>query len=335
MSMNAIAINKYGDVDVLEKLTLPKPTPLPRDLIVQIKAASINPVDMKVRGGSKGSTASNRILGYDGSGIVTEVGSEVKNFKVGDEVYFAGVINRNGTNAEYTAVDERIVGRKPKKLSWEEAAAIPLTILTAWEGLIEGMGATPRDQPEAKPKTLLVIAGAGGVGSAVIELAKKILKLTVIATASRPESIDYCKKFGADHVINHKNDLKEELKKIGFEGVDYVFNCADADQYFDSAVAVINPLGKVCFITEAKQPHNIAPLMSKRGSLVYEFMFSRALYGNEPEKQGEILNKVADLLDSGVFQSRLTKTYNLWNDIKQAHKDVESGSLIGKVALTL
>jgi len=276
-----------------------------------------------------------RILGYDASGVVTQVGSATSKFKVGDEVYFAGVHNRQGSNAEFCAVDERLVGKKPKSLPHNLAAGMPLTGITAFEGLLEGLAIPERDKPEEKPKSILVVAGAGGVGAIVIQVAKKLLHLNVIATASRSETADFCKKMGADHIINHHHNLKEQINKLGLPGVDYVFNCYDADPVIEQLIDVINPLGKICLITETCKPVDISHLMAKRGSIVYEMMFTRATANIEPEKQGQILDKLADLLDAGVLQCHVNKTYNLWNDIKQAHLDMESGKTIGKIVLTL
>jgi len=268
----------------------------------------------------------------DGAGVVEEVGSEVKLFKVGDEVFFAGVINRNGTNAEYTAVDERIVGRKPKNFSWEQAAAVPLTGLTAWEGLECQLGIKPN--ADNSQKTILVIAGAGGVGSIVIPLAKKVFNLKVVATASRPETVEYSKKLGADVVVNHKEDILEQLKQNGISGVDYIFNTANNDENFDQIVPSLNTFGRIVAITGANKPINTAPLFGKCGSISYELMFTRGLTGVDIEKQHEILNNLADLVEKGIIPDRATTILSLPKDIVAAHNQQAKGDNIGKIVLT-
>jgi len=335
--MKAIGQSAFGGVEVLQLVEVPKPTPLPRDLLVRIKAVSSNPVDCKVRT-NYGAPSDKKfdpplILGWDAAGIVEEVGSEVKLFKVGDEVFFAGVVNKNGANAQYTIVDERIVGHKPKKFTWEQAAAVPLTGLTAYEGLAEQLGITP--QVEQSKKTILVVGAAGGVGSIVVQLSKKVFNLTVIGTASRPESVEFVKTQGADHIINHNGNLQEQLTALGFKGVDYIFDTVDLDSNFDQVAPLLNPFGKIVGITGAKQPINYGILFPKRATLTWELMFTRGLTGIEMERQHEILEKLSELVDQGVITDRVTLTFKLSTDLSKAHIQQESGKTLGKIVLTV
>ncbi|KJE91376.1 TKL protein kinase, variant 1 [Capsaspora owczarzaki ATCC 30864] len=257
-TMKALGLaTEYGGPELLTQVTVPRPTlRSENDIIVQIKAAAMNPVDYKVREGQKGGsvTGGPRILGYDGAGVVVHTGSSAhaKRFSVGDEVYFAGDISRSGTNAEFTAVDARIVGFKPKSLSWNEAASLPLVTLTAFEALEEQMNIPERAAPEAKPKSILILAGAGGVGSLAIQISKRLLHLRVVATASRPETSDYVRKLGADVVIDHHKPLREQLTSSGFENgqVDYVLLCHDLSAAkFPEYVDILAPLGTIGTIT--------------------------------------------------------------------------------------
>ena len=263
--MKAIGFTSYGDAEVLKELSVPKPVPGDEDVLVRVKATATNPVDCKIRSNwGKGASEvpqekSPFICGYDGAGVVEAVGKNVTKFKEGDEVYFAGVMSRQGSNADYTLLDERVVALKPKNVSFAEAAGFPLTGLTAIEGLVESLHVRLRenetkDDDDNGEKVLLVIGGAGGVGSMVIQLAKQWLRpLRVVATASRPETVEWCKKLGADDVINHKNNLKEELEKIGVKGVDYVFNTASTEQWFEQIVDIANPLARIVLINETDE----------------------------------------------------------------------------------
>eukprot|EP01089_Gocevia_fonbrunei_P017712 TRINITY_DN5820_c0_g1_i6.p1 TRINITY_DN5820_c0_g1~~TRINITY_DN5820_c0_g1_i6.p1 ORF type:complete len:344 (-),score=90.53 TRINITY_DN5820_c0_g1_i6:89-1120(-) len=337
-TMKAWAQEKYGGSDVLVILDLPKPTPRPKDLLVKVLGVAVNPADIKVRTNQLGNPTleSPKILGWDGAGIVEAVGSEVQLFKPGDEVYFAGAIDRPGCNAEYVAVDERIVALKPKILNFRDASALPLCALTAWESLIEQMGIPIPKEGEPNPnekKVLLVIAGAGGVGSIASQIAKKILKIgTVISTASRPESIEYCKKMGADFVINHRNDYKEELEKIGFSGVDYIMNNFSLKHNHSQLFNVINFFGKICIIYTEEFSIDMGILMLKRVSLHFELMFTRSISGIEIEKQHQILTQIAKYVDDGLILSRAEKVFE-WSQFPAAHDWQEAGSAIGKAVL--
>jgi len=305
-----------------------------------VKAVSINPTDGKRRTNWAGNgpvLTEPKIVGFDGSGVIEQLGSSVSTkFKKGDEIYFAGNAGRPGSYAQYLAIDERIIAKKPKTFSFEHAAAEPLTILTAWEALFEGMAIPERTAPEQVPKTLLVTAGAGGAGSIAIQIAKKLLHLRVIATASRPESIDYCKKMGADHVIDHTKDLRVQLEGIGLKGVDYIYNCADFEPIINKLIDVVSPFGKICTITASINPVpiNISGIHFKRAHLIGELMFTRSSLDIEQEKQGAILERAADLLDSGVLTSRCTTIYeDIYAHIADAHRQLDSGRTIGKISL--
>ncbi|MDQ8005463.1 MAG: zinc-binding alcohol dehydrogenase family protein [Pedobacter sp.] len=313
-----------------------KPTPQGHQLLVKINAIAVNPVDYKIRQNAAKDTelAEPKIIGWDACGVVEAVGNEVSLFNVGDEVYYAGDITKPGCNAEYQVIDERIVGKKPKILSNEEAAAMPLTSLTAWEILFDRIRvSTEKD----KGKTLLIIAGAGGVGSIAIQLAKKIAGLKVIATASRPETIDWCKKMGADVVVNHKN-LVEEVKNTGFQYVDFIVDFVDTNAYWDEMVELIKPQGHIASITGSATPIALNKLKTKSASFSWEFMYTRSTFQTEDMiEQHHILNKVADLIDEGVLVHTLTETLEGLSaeTLKQAHEQLESGTTIGKLAIKL
>lgn len=310
------------------------PSPKGKDLLVKIKAIAVNPVDYKIRQNAAKNTtlAEPKIIGWDACGVVEAIGEEVSLFKVGDEVYYAGDITRPGCNAEYQLIDERIVGKKPKSISYEAAAAMPLTSLTAWEILFDRIRI---NQEKDKNKTILILAGAGGVGSIAIQLAKKIAGLKVIATASRPESINWCKQMGADVVVNHKN-LVEEVKKAGFEYVDFILDFVDVNNYWDAMADLIKPQGHIASITGRATPVALNKLKTKSASFSWEFMYTRSSFQTEDMiEQHHILNKVSDLLDEGVVQHTLTETLNGLSaaNLKKAHAQLESGTTIGKLAI--
>jgi len=330
--MKAWAQTRYGGSDVLEIMEVPKPTPQPKDLIVKVLGAALNPIDTKKRKGLF-ERKDLLILGWDGAGVVESIGTECSLFKPGDEVFFAGAIQRPGCFAEYVAIDERIVALKPKSLSFSNASAIPLCALTAWEGMVEGMGIpVPKDgiNPNQN-KVLLVVAGAGGVGSIASQIGKKILGFgTVVSTASRQESIDYCLKMGADYTINHNRDYKEELNGLGINGVDYIMDCIDLFKNFDQMMKVLNTFGKICAITGASEPLNLTgPLFPKRATIYFEMMFTRALTGIEIEKQHEILTKISTWVDDGTILCTAEKHFP-WSQMRDAHDFQETGSAIGK-----
>lgn len=311
-----------------------KPTPSGYDLLVKVAANSINPVDYKVRQNAAKDTVLDtpKIIGWDAVGTVEAVGDKTSQFKVGDEVYYAGDITRSGSNAEYQLVDERIVGIKPKSLTVAEAAAIPLTGLTAYEALFDRIKINPEND---QGKTVLILAGAGGVGSIAIQLAKQIAKLAVIATASRPESEKWCKEMGADYVVNHHN-LQAELEKIGHSQVDYILDFAGINSYWESVTEVIKPQGHIVTIVGNSDPLNLSLLKNKSATLSWEFMYTRSMYQTDDvARQCEILNHIAELLDAGILRHTLTTTLKglTAENLKEAHQMQESGKTIGKTVI--
>lgn len=331
-TMRAVGFLEHGGPDVLRVVDVPVPTPRPRDVLVRVHAVGVNPVDAKVRTGARpGPTGASgpTIVGWDASGVVVAVGSEATRFAPGDEVWFAGDITRPGAYAEHVAVDERIVARKPASLSHVDAAALPLTALTAWEGFFEGMG---MPEPAGEGRSLLVVGGAGGTGSIAIQIAKRVAGLRTIATASRPESAQFCRAMGADHVIDHGRPMLSQLEALGIPGVDYVYSCAerlDADQ----VVPCLLPFGKVCTILPGVTG-DLSGMFGKRGTLVFELMFTRSRTGIEPERQGAILARVATLADQGLLRTTRTRTLP-WSEFRAAHEAIGSGHTIGKIVLAV
>ena len=310
---------------------LEKPDPTGYDLLVKVQANSVNPVDYKIRqnAAKENELDSPKIIGWDAVGIVEAVGEKTSMFHIGDAVFYAGDLTRSGSNAEYQLVDERIVGHKPKNLSIAEAAAMPLTGLTAYESLFDRIRINPETD---KGKTVLILAGAGGVGSIAIQIAKKLCNLTVIATASRTESQEWCKKMGADFVIN-QNNLKDELEKTGHPQVDYILDFVDLKQYWEVAAEIIKPQGHIVSITGSSEPLNLNILKNKSVTFSWELMYTRSMYTtSDIQRQHEILNKLADLLDDGTLQHTLTTTFDglTVENLKKAHALQESGKSIGK-----
>jgi len=331
MTIKAIAINPDNPQNFIE-IQQPQPTPGEFDLLVEVKAASVNPVDTKVhKGAQKNGLQQPRILGWDASGVVLAVGSKVSGFKAGDEVYYAGDITRPGSNASQQLVDARITGHKPRSLDWAQAAAIPLTALTAWEGLFDRL----QLDRAAEGKTLLIVGGAGGVGSLAIPFAKLHSKVKVIATASRPDSVQWCKDRGADLVINYQ-DMAGELEKQGLKQVDYIFCLNDTDGHWEAMSQLIAPQGHICTIVENEKPLSMDQLKLKSAALHFEFMYTRSMY-NTPDiaRQGEILDATAKLLDEGKVTTSLSQTlHGLSVDtLTAAHKLVLEGHMRGKVVM--
>jgi len=343
MDMKAVGLYKYlpvSDPECLVDVTVDKPEAQEKDLLVKVKAISVNPVDTKVRirGPKDIQEPEPKILGWDVAGIVEEVGEETSLFNVGDEVYYSGSITRPGCNSEYHLVDERIVGKKPQSLSFEEAAALPLTTITAWEALFERLNIQPQPTTNAG-KSVLIIGGAGGVGSIAIQLAKHVAGLEVIATASRKESIAWCQKMGADHCINHYNPFKNELEKIGIQEVDYIFCCNSTEMHFQNMADVIKPQGKICMIVETKeqQPLNINIFQSKSVILAWELMFTKSMYHTpDMQSQYDLLNQVSELVDKNVLKTTLREVLGSINaaNLREAHRRIESGRMIGKLVLS-
>jgi NADPH2:quinone reductase len=310
-----------------------KPTATGYDLLVKVAANSVNPVDFKVRQSAATDQVLDppKIIGWDAVGTVEAVGEQVTRFQVGDEVYYAGAIDRSGSNVEYQLVDARIVGRKPAQLSIAEAAAIPLTGLTAYECLFDRLKIGAADQG----KSLLILAGAGGVGSIAIQLAKQLTDLTVIATASRAASADWCRQLGADYVVNHYH-LQEELENIGHPQVDYVLDFVDLGGYWDTILEIIKPQGHFVSITGSQQPLDLNALKTKSITFSFEYMYTRPVYQTpDITRQHFILNHLAELLDAGTLKSTLTTTLEGFTveNLKRAHQMQESGKTIGKTVI--
>jgi zinc-binding alcohol dehydrogenase family protein len=319
--------------DSLVDVELPDPRPDGRDLLVRVKAISVNPVDVKVRIGVAPPDGEPKVLGWDAAGVVESVGSEATLFKPGDAVFYAGALDRAGTNSELHVVDERIVGRKPSSLSFPQAAALPLTAITAWELLFDRLGVSYGIKTQTG--TLLIVNGGGGVGSILIQLARRLTGLTVIATASRPETIAWVGKMGAHHVIDHSRPLDEELKKIGIPEVQYVASLTATDKHLPAILNALAPQGKLALIDDPKTL-DIVQFKRKSLSVHWELMFTRPLFGT-PDMicQHKLLSEVADLVDAAVLRTTLNEEFGPINaaNLRRAHALVESGKSVGKLVL--
>jgi len=317
----------------LQDIELPRPVPTGRDLLVEIRAVSVNPVDTKVRASAAPEPGQWRVLGWDASGIVAETGPDVRNFSVGDEVFYAGSLPRPGTNAEFHLVDERIVGHKPKSLDWAQAAALPLTAITAWEMLFDRLDIR-RTVPCAGP-SLLIIGGAGGVGSIAIQLARALTDITIIATASRPETQDWVRSLGAHHVIDHRTPLAAQIETIHTGAPGFVFSTTQTDQHFPEIVALLAPQGHFGLIDDP-ETLDAMPLKRKSLSLHWEFMFTRPMFETaDMQEQGNILNQIATLVDTGKIRTTLGENFGPINatNLRRAHALIESGQAKGKIVL--
>ncbi len=320
--------------DCFIEFETPKPVPLDRDLLVKVFAVSVNPVDYKVRQNSAIDQVLDepKILGWDAVGEVEACGSDCVLFKPGDRVYYAGDITRAGSNAEFQLVDERIVALAPKKLSDAETAAMPLTTLTAWETLFDRIRVVPAKD---KGKTVLIIAGAGGVGSIAIQLAKQVADLRILASASRPETAEWCKKFGADHIVNHYH-LINEVRKAGFDHVDYILDFVSTNQYWQDMVELIKPQGHIASITGSSEPVVLNLLKTKSVSFHWEFMYTRPMFQTDDMiEQHNILSDAARMLDEGILQTTLKQTLKgmTVENFREAHAILESGKMIGKLVI--
>jgi len=333
--MRAVGYKRSLPIDQIEALIdleIDKPAPQKRDLLVQVKAVSVNPVDTKVRKRADPPGGEAKILGFDATGVVAAVGPDVTLFKAGDEVWYAGSIIRPGTNSEFHLVDERIVGHKPKSLDFAAAAALPLTSITAWEMLFDRFAIA---QGGGEGKSLLIVGGAGGVGSIAIQLARMLTRLTVIATASRPETRDWCKKLGAHHVVDHSKPMGEQLKGIGHRFVDYIFGVTESGQHFDTICDVIAPQGRFGLIDDPKSL-DVAKLKGKSASLHWEAMFTRSTFQTaDMDAQHRLLNEVAAMVDKGTIRTTVAENFGKINaaNLRRAHAQVESGTTRGKIVL--
>lgn len=335
--MKAIALTRYLPIDDPQSLfdvELDPPLAQGRDLLVRVEAVSVNPVDTKVRAPKPQVEAQPKVLGYDAAGVVEAVGAEVTMFRPGDAVYYAGDITRPGSNAQLQLVDERIVARKPGSLDFAQAAALPLTALTAWELLFERMGYA--FDGGGAGRILLVIGGAGGVGSIAIQLAR-LAGFTVVATASREETAQWCRELGASHVVDHRQPLAPQLQALGFEHVDAALNLADTDRYWTELGELLAPQGHVGLIVEPAGALRIGdPYKAKCIGIHWEMMFARARYRTaDMDEQGRILARVAALVDEGRLRGTLRETLSPIDaaNLREAHRRLESGRSIGKLAL--
>lgn len=338
--MKAIGAYRYlplSNPESLIDLQLDKPVPTGRDLLVKVKAISVNPADLGIRENHDYESASPKILGWDAAGIVEQVGSDCRLFKPGDKIYYAGSVARSGSNSEFQLVDERIAGKMPNSLDFAEAAALPLTSITAWESLFDRLGISLGTNEN---KSILIIGAAGGVGSIATQLAK-LAGLTVIGTASRPESMEWVTGQGADFTINHNHPFQSQLKEIGIDTVDYIFCLNDTVQHLANMAEVITPQGKICAIVPTDKATwtgslKMDLLFAKSVTFVWEFMFTRSLFHTEDMmKQHELLNSLADLIDDGKLKTTLTERLEPINaaNLRLAHEKLETGRFIGKVAL--
>lgn len=334
--MKAIALTRYLPIENPESLfdiELDKPTPTGHELLVAIKAIAVNPVDTKVRAPKETVEPTPKVLGWDAAGVVEAVGSDVTLFQPGDEVYYAGDITKPGANSEYQLIDERIVGAKPKSLNFAQAAAMPLTSITAYEAFFERLGIDVEGGNAGE--TLLIVGGAGGVGSIGIQLAK-IAGLTVIATASRPETTQWVTKLGADHVINHREPLRPQVEALGMKYVDFIALFNDTDGHWDAAVDLIRPQGHIVSIVENREPLAQNGMKLKAATFSWELMFTRSMY-QTPDmiEQHHLLNRVAAWIDAGTIQNTVNDVITPINaaNLRAAHQTLEAGHAIGKIVL--
>jgi len=334
--MRAIGYKDPGTLlepQALLDIDLPTPEPTGRDLLVEVKAISVNPVDVKLRARIGPDAGQWKVLGWDAVGIVRSVGSEAVLFHPDDAVFYAGAIDRPGTNSEFHLVDERIVGKKPTCLDWASAAALPLTAITAWEGLFDRLE-IGRPVAGAAP-VLLIIGGAGGVGSIAIQLARNLTKLQVIATASRPETVDWVTKMGAHRVIDHSQPLAKQISELGLGAPAFVFSTTQSAQHLSEIAALIAPQGRFALIDDPPSV-DISAFKKKSVSVHWESMFTRSLFQTaDMEEQGKLLSKVAGLVDQGMIRTTMTERLSPINaeNLKQAHAQIEKGTMIGKLVL--
>lgn len=330
-----------NDPKSLQDVELPKPMANGRDLLVRVRAIGVNPVDFKVRQRAAAEPGQFKVLGWDAVGEVVATGEGVSLFKPGDQVYYAGDVTRQGSNAEYQIVDERIVGRKPASLSDAEAAALPLTTITAWEMLFDHLGLEQQQPGNVHPtdQVILVTGAAGGVGSILIQLAKKLTGATVVASASRPESREWVESLGADFVVNHRESLQRQVEQLVSEGkiapITHVASLNATDQYFDDYVALLQPFGKIAMIDDPAEL-DVMKIKPKSLSLHIEFMFARSMHGaDDMQVQHDLLETVASLVDQGVIRTTAGKNLGLIDaeNLRAAHTELEAGKAVGKIVL--
>ena len=323
-----------SDPNALVDVELPDPVPEGRDILVSVKAVSVNPVDTKVRRGVAPEKGAWKVLGWDAAGTVVATGPAATKFKPGDAVYYAGSIDRQGTDAELHLVDERIVGRKPASLSFAEAAALPLTAITAWEALFDRLDVTGRPVPGAA-NAILIVGGAGGVGSIAIQLARQLTGLTVIATASRPETRAWAEALGAHHVVDHSRPLAGEVAALGLGAPAFVFSTTNTQSHIAEIEALIAPQGRFGLI-DGLAGFDVQPLLRKSVSIHGEWMYTRPVFKTaDMAAQGVLLDEVARLVDAGTLRTTLGETYGAINaeNLRRAHALIESGRARGKIVL--
>ena len=332
--MQAIAYQAAGSIDrddALVDIELPSPEVGVRDLLIEVRAVSVNPVDYKVRSGSPPEDEAWKVLGWDAAGVVAAVGQDVTLFAPGDEVFYAGSVVRPGTNSEYHLVDERIVGAKPKTLDWGEAAALPLTALTAWEMLFDRLDV--RRPVLGAANAILIIGGAGGVGSIATQLARALTGLTVVTTASRPETIEWSIDMGAHHVVDHGKPLAAQIADLGLGAPAFVFSTTQTDAHATEIVELIAPQGRFGLIDHLADANLF---MGKSLSIHWEMMFSRSMHATaDVAEQGRILNEISRLIDAGTLRTTMTERVTPINaeNLKRVHAQLESGTTRGKIVL--
>ena len=327
---------EISDPNALLDIELDTPEATGKDLLVRVAAISVNPVDTKIRGNVAPEGDTPKVIGWDAVGEVVAVGEQVENFQAGDRVWYAGDLTRQGSNAEYQLVDERIAALAPATLSDAEAAAIPLTAITAWELLFDRLGFTPNQDASSRSANVLVIGAAGGVGSILVQLAKQLTHATVIGTASRDESAAWVTARGADHVINHRQPLAPQLEALGIDAVSHVISLTHTSDYFDQIVEVLKPQGQLALIDEVGSEVDIMKLKMKSISLHWEFMFTRAMFTTDDmNEQHHLLHRVAQLVDKGALKTTLGTHFGKINaeNLTKAHSAIESGQTVGKIVL--
>ena len=335
--MKAVGLYRYLPIDDPESLLdleVPAPAPTARDLLVAVKAIAVNPVDYKTRAPKADVETAPRILGWDVAGVVTAVGPEASLFAPGDAVYYAGSRTRPGGNSELHLVDERIVGRKPRNVSFAQAAALPLTTLTAWEALFDRMAISKSGGHAGR--SVLIIGGAGGVGSIAIQLARTLARLTVVATASRPESAAWVRKLGAHEVIDHSRDLGAQLTSLGRPTVDYILCLNSTDHHFPAFAPIIAPQGKICAIVNTQRPVDLSPLMQKSVTFAWELMFTRPVFQTaDMMAQHDCLDEAAALVEAGTLETTATTHLGAITaaNLRRAHALLEGGHVVGKIVL--
>jgi len=336
--MRAVGFNQNQPMSsetALVDIDLPMPEAKGRDLLVEIRAISVNPVDTKTRKNAVLEPGQYKVLGYDAAGVVKAVGPDVKLFKPGDEVYYAGAINRQGTNAEFHLVDERIVGPKPKTLSFEQAAALPLTAITAYETLFHRMRV--QDKVASAWNAVLLIGGAGGVGSIAIQLLRELSDVTVIATGSRPETQDWIRQLGAHHVLDHSKPLARQIAELAIGAPAFVFSITETSQHIGDILELIAPQGRLGLIDDPKEPVDVRQFKRKALSIHWETMFARPVFQTaDMIEQHKLLTQVAELIDAGKIKTTLSDVLGPINatNLKAAHALIESGKTRGKLVLS-